>query len=447
MHYSRIMPAVNGQRYFTSTAVFLNEVMKFGICLTMALYELSKSMPPSTPASALFAAIAKTMFTGDSWKLAIPAMLYTLQNSLQYVAVSNLDAATFQVTYQLKILTTALFSVVMLRRSLRLRKWVSLVLLMLGIAVVQIPTNGEQSADQPLHVEHAKGLFWPRSLEELRDMGSAAAAQLISRSTKIVADISKRSATYEGIKEDFAMQQPQMNASVGLAAVLLACVLSGLAGVYFEKVLKDSTATASVWIRNVQLSFYSLFPALFLGVIFKDGEEIAKTGFFAGYNWVVWAAIVCQATGGVIVALVVNYADNIAKNFATSISIVISFLASVYFFDMAITANVSMPDIAPFKFDSNSLSQYLIGTTIVLYATYLYSSQDRSRAPSIRIADYEKTTIAGDPSYFNDESTPVLSKGSLKAEALSTSRPGTPTVERHNFRLASEWKQSAKRDD
>src|SRR5256885_7784890 len=113
MHYSRIMPLIGGQRYFTSTAVFLNEMIKLAVCLSVALYDISRSLPPSTPATTLFTALYNSVFTADSWKLAIPATLYTLQNSLQYIAVSNLDAATFQVTYQLKILSTALFSVAM----------------------------------------------------------------------------------------------------------------------------------------------------------------------------------------------------------------------------------------------------------------------------------------------------------------------------------------------
>lgn len=326
------MPTVGGQRYYTSTAVFLNEVIKLAISLTMALYDLARNMPSSSPATSLFRELIRAVFTGDGWKLAIPAMLYTLQNSLQYLAVGNLDAATFQVTYQLKILATAVFSVTMLGRSLSMRKWLSLVLLMVGVAIVQIPSGFEPDVPtlKDLKSGHT-GFHLPRSIEGLRRLGNAAAGQL-----------SKRSATYEGIDEDFAAQNPQLDASIGLLSVIVACLLSGLAGVYFEKILKDSSTNTSLWIRNVQLSFYSLFPALFIGVMFMDGADIARTGFFTGYNWVVWTAIILQAFGGVVVAMVVNYADNIAKNFATSISIAISFLASVWFFEFEITTSVSL---------------------------------------------------------------------------------------------------------
>ena len=330
------MPPVGGHRYFTSTAVFLNEVIKFAISLTMALYGISNNMSTSAPATALFSELTRQVFTGDSWKLAIPAVSYTLQNSLQYLAVSNLDAATFQVTYQMKILATAIFSVTMLGRSLSAQKWLSLIMLMAGVAIVQIPSSSEAPVPTMQELrEGSTGWRLPRTIEQMRDLGNVAAGQLLS----------KRSATYEGIDDDFAVQNPQVNASIGLAAVMAACVLSGFAGVYFEKVLKDSSTNTSLWIRNVQLSFYSLFPALFIGVMFKDGAELSKTGFFTGYNWVVWASIICQALGGVIVALVVNYADNIAKNFATSISILLSFFVSVFFFGFQITSSVCSPAI------------------------------------------------------------------------------------------------------
>jgi UDP-galactose transporter len=75
---------------------------------------------------------------GETLKLLIPSGLYTLQNNLLFVALSNLDAATYQVTYQLKILTTAIFSVLMLGKQLNGLKWFSLVILMTGVSLVQV---------------------------------------------------------------------------------------------------------------------------------------------------------------------------------------------------------------------------------------------------------------------------------------------------------------------
>jgi UDP-sugar transporter A1/2/3 len=318
----------------------LNEVIKLAVCLSVALYDISRSLPPSTPATTLFTALSNSVFATDSWKLAIPATLYTLQNSLQYIAVSNLDAATFQVTYQLKILSTALFSVAMLGRSLSLRKWAALVLLTLGVAIVQMPSSDPSL--EPLRDAQSK-FYFPRSLHELGQISNEA-MEVANELTKRA--LSKRSATYEGIQEDIRLSQTNMNSSVGLMAVAAACIVSSLAGVYFEKVLKESSDSVTLWVRNVQLSFYSLFPAFFFGIIIKDGGGISKYGFFNGYNSVVWTVIVFQALGGVVVSLVVNYADNIAKNFATSISIILSFVASVYFFNFQVTASVCNPSLS-----------------------------------------------------------------------------------------------------
>lgn len=43
------------------------------------------------------------------------------------------------------------------------------------------------------------------------------------------------------------------NPVVGMTAVIVSCLMSGFAGVYFEKILKGSPQ--SVWLRNVQLGF------------------------------------------------------------------------------------------------------------------------------------------------------------------------------------------------
>lgn len=100
----------------------------------------------------------------------------------------------------------------------------------------------------------------------------------------------------------------------GLIAVAVACTLSGIAGVWFEKVLKGSEA--SLWARNVQLSFFSVLPGFFVGgkilystyclVLIMDGDAYQSNGFFQGYTVYTYAAILCQALGGLIVAVVVK---------------------------------------------------------------------------------------------------------------------------------------------
>jgi solute carrier family 35 (UDP-sugar transporter), member A1/2/3 len=198
---------------------------------------------------------------------------------------------------------------------------VSLLLLTLGVALVQLPTH-------------------PAAVVEKKEEGFF--HKHFSFSRRAITDHASNAASGHGMTDE-------MNPTLGLVAVFSACMLSGLAGVYFEKVLKGSSAT--LWVRNVQLSFFSLFPALFVGVLWKDGSQIMdkvsynpyiadRQGFFYGYNGVVWTAIGFQAIGGIVVALCVAYADNILKNFATSVSILISFVVSVYCFNFVVTRNV-----------------------------------------------------------------------------------------------------------
>jgi drug/metabolite transporter (DMT)-like permease len=337
LHYSRVMPVRDGHRYLPSSAVFLVELLKLAICLTISLYEVLVAAPRSTPATSLFSILGAAIFTGDSWQMAIPAFLYTLANSLQYIGITNLDAATFQVTYQLKIIVTAILSVSILKRSLSGRQWVSLLLLMVGVAIVSLP----QADSSTLASSHHSRIYIPRSMESLRkELG------MWSKEPNLM----KRSATYEGIEEDeMALNQTGGSATAGLLAVVGVTVCSGLAGVYFEKVIKDSPKTTSLWIRNVQLSIYSLFPAFFIGVIFIDGEAVAKNGFFDGYNWIVVLSIVIQSLGGIVAAFCIYYADNISKNFAVSISMVLSSLASFFFFDFEARGNVGNPRQAPLR--------------------------------------------------------------------------------------------------
>lgn len=124
---------------------------------------------------------------------------------------------------------------------------------------------------------------------------------------------------------------PQQGDAVkGFMAVCVAAVLSGFAGVYFEKILK--TSDTSLWIRNVQMALLGV-PAGFMGVFYSpDNAQIVEHGFFHGYTKMVVFVVVVQALGGLLVAAAVKYADNILKGFATSISMICSLTVSIVLF-------------------------------------------------------------------------------------------------------------------
>ncbi|XP_028923410.1 UDP-galactose translocator [Ornithorhynchus anatinus] len=292
IRYARTLP---GDRFFATTAVVMAEILKGVTCLLLIFIQKRGNVKHFV----LFLYEAVLVQYVDTLKLAVPSLIYTLQNNLQYVAISNLPAATFQVTYQLKILTTALFSVLMLRKSLSRLQWASLLLLFTGVAIVQAQQAG------------AGG-------------GGAAAPG--------------RSA--------------DQNPVAGLAAVVVSCLSSGFAGVYFEKILKGSAG--SVWLRNLQLGLFGTLLGL-AGLWWAEGPAVAQRGFFFGYTPVVWGVILNQAFGGLLVAVVVKYADNILKGFATSFSIVVSTVASVRLFG--------------FRVDP----LFALGAGLVIGAVYLYS--------------------------------------------------------------------------
>ncbi|KAM4728934.1 solute carrier family 35 member A3b isoform 2-T2 [Anableps anableps] len=302
MRYSRTLKE-DGPRYLASSAVVSAEVLKIFTCTFLVFMENKYSL------QAMNLLLKEEIVNKpmETMKLAVPAGIYTLQNNLLYVALSNLDAATYQVTYQLKILTTALFSVSMLGKKLGLYQWLSLLLLMAGVTLVQWPTDstGEQ--------------------------------KVLTAGSQVV----------------------------GVVAVLMACLSSGFAGVYFEKILKETKQ--SVWVRNIQLGLFS-FVLGFLGMMVYDGQSVRQSGMFQGYNAITWIVVVLQAVGGLVIAVVIKYADNILKGFATSVSIIASTLISYFLLN-----------------DFHPTGVFFLGAVLVIAATFLYSYQGKPASSAVKV--------------------------------------------------------------
>ncbi|KAL0072837.1 hypothetical protein AAF712_000600 [Marasmius tenuissimus] len=254
---------------------------------------------------------------------------------MEFVAISNLPVASFQVTYQMKILTTAAFSVLLLRKRLTPTKWVSLSLLAIGVGIVQIQTS------------------FPSEAPKNTPVGSA--------------------------HDSAPLHIHVMSPLKGFIAVTAACFTSGLAGVYFEMVLKNSKA--DLWVRNVQLSLFSIIPAL-LPILFSTTPS-HNEGFFSSLlknfgSWA-WATVGIQVFGGLVTAIVIKYSDNILKGFATSLSIILSFLASVVLFNFQITPS------------------FIIGASTVLCSTWMYNQPAGKEPISIVLSSSKQSNTPFTP--------------------------------------------------
>jgi UDP-sugar transporter A1/2/3 len=310
LRYSRTHTLPDQPMYTASTAVFFAECIKCIACIGMIWWQEGSWQ------GCLYTLQHEILYRPRSMLLlAVPSAIYAIQNNLLYIALSNLNAATFQIIYQLKILTTAIFSVILLGRRLDVRQWLALGLLAVGVMLVQL---------QP------------------------------EKTTTIAAQVHSGTPL------------------VGFLAVVIACVLSGFAGCYFERVLKQSSA--SVWIRNTQLGISGILFAL-IAMLFQDYDRIMEHGLLYGYTGFTWAVVLNQALGGLLVAMVVKYADNILKGFATSISIILSGILSFFFFEF-------QPNI-----------WFLVGAAIVLGASFMYGQKPSLKSTLLAIHTKDITTF------------------------------------------------------
>ena len=289
--------------YITSVLVCVVEVIKLIFSFS------AETIHQKSVIAATRNVLKHTIYEPYSFLLMIvPSALYAVQNNMTIIALSNLDVVTFQITYQLKILTTAMFSVFLLGRHLTAGQWKSLILLVVGVGVIQIES---------------------------------------------------------AVPRDSLRHQ---NKLLGILMIFLSTMSSGFAGVYFEKIVKQKTTIkVSPWIRNIQLGLFGLLFSVFL-FVGKDFE--VGLDAFRGFDQLVVLVAFSQAFGGILVSLVIAYADNVLKGFAISISIVLStsftyfhhgeipslpvFVGTILVVFSIILFNISIPKQIPISISSNN---------------------------------------------------------------------------------------------
>jgi UDP-sugar transporter A1/2/3 len=214
----------------------------------------------------------------------ILALIYGAMNILSFVSLRNISAGMFTIFAQCKILTTATFSSIVLRRQYSWTKWRALISLMLGVLLFSEPIWGNP---------------------EKRKMADGA------------------------------------NVFLGTVAVLTEVTLSGFASIYFEKVVKTDPLQLNIWERNFQLALGS-FP-VYIAFIGADGG--GEAGLFGGWSFIALLLAMLGAAGGLLVALSIKHGDSILKTLATTGAIILSSVLDYFFLGGPLTPSMMIAGV------------------------------------------------------------------------------------------------------
>lgn len=271
---TRYSQGVLHEKYSSSEVVFVGEMIKFLFSGTLVTLESTEGFTNSAK-RLLFLLL-------NSHKVIILAAGYMVSNLLSYFALARVDAASYTVCLQLKVLTTAAFSKLILNKKFTYTQWRALLLLVIGCVLVASPSFNDSLPTSEITTK--------------------------SDSSDII---------------------------LGFGALLVMVSISGFSAVYFESILKDERDRCSIWERNFQLSAFSmLLIALYSfgenNLSVMSGSQNHGTSYFVG--WTVNTVLICtlQASGGLLVAATLKYADAIIKTLVTAFSIVLSTIFGHY---------------------------------------------------------------------------------------------------------------------
>ena len=247
-------------KFLTSAAVIGVEMVKLLLCL-LYIFFVEKS-------SLYSAVIFIRQDKRNTLLMGVPAALYSIQMTLEYMALGNLDAAVFSVLVQTKLLATAGCAVLILRKKIKKVQLISLVLLTVGVMLCNMKDYNRGGGG--------------RRLEEV---------------------------------------DKDMDTTKGIIATLSIAACSGFASVYTEKVIKAKRNIArkeeqeelplnqtqqpqqqyGLVYTQVQLAFVSLVIMGFYCIV-MELEEILQKGLWYGFNFPAYVSIFVSAIGGLTVA-------------------------------------------------------------------------------------------------------------------------------------------------
>jgi solute carrier family 35 (UDP-sugar transporter), member A1/2/3 len=251
--------AVRAENVAAEDIIIFSELFKLLFCVCMIFASTEESSAEGTYMSRLIWLVM------NSAKMGFVALTYFVMNLLSFLNFDYIGAGEFAVFAQAKILWTALFSVLLLDMKISAGRWRALILLCVGCILVASPVyNTCDKADEDL-----------KSFTRLQKY-------------------------------------------TGYAMVMIQTILSGIANIYFEKVVKSKNEIITIWERNFQLSFWSMIFCMFSKFCRMENVEVNLDhwGMFSV------ASMILGVTNGLLIALTLKHCDSVLKTVAQSSSIV-----------------------------------------------------------------------------------------------------------------------------
>lgn len=226
----------------------------------------------------------------------IPAALYLFKNLLQYYIFAYVDAPGYQILKNLNIISTGVLYRIILKKKLSEIQWAAFILLCAGCTTAQLDSRSDQVLQTPFQ---------------------------------------------------------------GWVMAIVMALLSGLAGVYTEVIIKKRPSRNI----NVQNFWLYIFGMIFnaVAIVFQDFDTVTKKGFFHGYSFITVLMILNHALSGIAVSMVMKYADNIVKVYSTSVAMLLTAVVSVFMFGFHLSL------------------AFFLGSTVVSIAVYLHSAGKTQR--------------------------------------------------------------------
>jgi hypothetical protein len=126
---------------------------------------------------------------------------------------------------------------------------------------------------------------------------------------------------------------------IGIPMVMIYCILSGLAAVYNEWILKKNY-NESLHLQNVFLYTYgSFFNVIFaVGATLIASSAVHVVNPFTGFSIYTWLIILSQSFNGLFMSVIFKHTSNIIRLFVISFSLIVTTILSMMIF--RITLNI-----------------------------------------------------------------------------------------------------------